>query len=111
MSISSTIKHLLHSKYEGDFERVGFVLPDDVLIEVPNTSNEPKDGFDVSGDDLLLYMDDAVATWHTHPNSKSNLSVGDFETFLNYAGLRHLIIGSDGITEYYVEDGEVLIAS
>jgi proteasome lid subunit RPN8/RPN11 len=89
---------------------VGFILPDDELVEVQNTSDEPEKSFDVSGDDIVRYADTSVATWHTHPISTSNLSVGDYETFLMWPKHRHLIIGTDGITEYYVEDGEVLIA-
>ena len=111
MTISNNNKHLLHSKYGGDLERVGFILSDDTLVEVQNICDKPEGGFDVSGEDLVLHMDNAVASWHTHPNTTSNLSVGDFDSFLNYPKLRHFIIGSDGITEYYVEDGEVLIAT
>ncbi len=96
--------------YEGEEERVGFVLSNDAIIEVDNIAEDKKEGFDVSSENILHYLDDAVATWHTHPNSTSNLSVGDFETFLNWPNQRHYIVGNDGVQEYYVEDGEVLIA-
>ena len=110
MSISNKTQVDLLSKFEGDNERVGFIMPNDKIVEVQNVCSEPEDGFDVSPEDLLLYLDDAVATWHTHPKTTSNLSVRDFETFLFHPHLRHYIVGTDGISEYYVEDGEVLVA-
>jgi len=110
MSISDRLKQALLDHYAGSVERVGFILPDDVLIEVQNTSDEPEKSFDVSGDDIVRFADISVATWHTHPVTSSNLSVGDYETFLLWPKHRHFIVGMDGITEYYVEDGEILIA-
>lgn len=110
MSISPKIKTALLNKFEGEEERVGFILADEKVVEVQNVCSEPKDGFDVAPEDLLLYVDDAVASWHTHPNNSSNLSVRDFETFLFYPHMRHYIVGVDGVSEFYVEDGEVLIA-
>ena len=96
--------------FEGEKERVGFVLRDGTLVEVANHCSDPENGFEVSGEDIIRYTDDAVATWHTHPGETNNLSVGDYQTFLSWPNLRHFIIGTNGIREYYVEDGEVLIA-
>lgn len=89
-------------------ERVGFVLKDGSTVEISNICQDPKNGFDVDGADLLRYLDDAVATWHTHPNATSNLSVGDLQSYLNYPELTHYIAGTDGVATYYVENGRVL---
>lgn len=111
MNNLNEIRPQLLELYEGDKERVGFILPDGTIVEFNNICPEPTEGFEVSGEDILSIVDVAVASWHTHPQTKSNLSVGDFQTFLNYPNMRHFIIGTDGISEFYVEDNEVLIAS
>lgn len=90
-------------------EQVGFILRSGEIVEVKNVCTDPKNGFQVSGEDLLQYSDDVVATWHTHPGATSNLSMGDYESFKNWPQWRHFIAGSDGIAEYYVDvDGELL---
>jgi proteasome lid subunit RPN8/RPN11 len=93
------------------FEQVGFVLTSGEVVEVKNVCKDPTNGFVVSGEDLLRYSDDVVATWHTHPGATSNLSMSDYESFKNWPQWRHFIAGSDGVAEYYVEDGELLRAS
>lgn len=90
-------------------ERVGFILKTGEIVEVDNVCDEPEDGFDVRGEDLLRYLPIATASWHTHPGTSSNLSVNDYETFLNHPNLDHFIIGDDGITKYVVRDGVVII--
>jgi hypothetical protein len=106
MSISNLIQ-----LYEGDFERVGFILKTGEIVEVANICENPSEGFDVSGADLLKFAPIAQATWHTHPGADSNLSTSDWHSFLNWPELDHYIIGNDGVTKFVVEDGEVLIAS
>jgi proteasome lid subunit RPN8/RPN11 len=112
MTISDKTRQLLLELNDGPDERVGFILPDGTIIEVQNISDEPEKSFDVRGEDLILYITEkqAIATWHTHPNTPSNLSVGDYQTFLAYPKQRHFISGSDGLSEFYVEDGDVLVA-
>lgn len=90
----------------GSEERVGFIV-DDEIVEVKNIHPDPENGFQVSATDLKEYAERASATWHTHPGHTSNLSVEDYHTFLNWPGLRHFIIGTDGVSEYYVIDDEV----
>lgn len=108
------LKQVLHKKlsefYNEDVERVGFVLNDGEVVEVPNVSNTPERGFDVSPEDVMKYGDIALSTWHTHPKATFNLSAIDMQTFLNWSNLSHFIIGNNGVREYVVEDGEVLIA-
>jgi hypothetical protein len=103
----------LNSFYNPDpttHERVGFIV-DDEVVEVENICPKPVSGFQVSGADLLKYGDVASASWHTHPGSTSNLTTEDYETFLAYPKWQHHIVGNDGVTTYYVENGKVLIAS
>lgn len=94
--------------YEGDEERVGFILRNGEIVEVENVCHDPKNGFDVKGEDLIRYEHEMVATWHTHPGADSNLSQGDYESFRAWPNLRHYIIGQDGIRAYEVRDGEVV---
>ena len=92
---------------DGPHERVGFVLEGDEVVEVENIHADPENGFRVRGEDIAKYAMGAKATWHTHPGQSGNLSMEDYYTFLNWPELRHFIIGTDGVAEYYVEDGEV----
>lgn len=88
-------------------ERVGFVLKDGTVVEVTNVCSEPEEGFEVSAEDLVTYSSDAVATWHTHPGASRNLSIKDYEMFLDWSDLDHYIIGDDGVRRYTVMDGDV----
>lgn len=109
MNTSSEISSLTNL-CEGEFERVGFILKTGEIVEVPNTAINPKESFDVSGEDIIKFELIAAATWHTHPGQDSNLSFDDFQAFLNWPEMDHYIIGTDGVTKYIVEDGEVLLA-
>lgn len=106
----SDVASKLLSKLTGDTERVGFVLKNGEIVEVENVCPEPNEGFEVKGEDILNYAPQAAATWHTHPGMTSNLSMNDYETFLEWPMLDHFIIGTNGVTKYVVEDDEVLIA-
>ncbi len=96
--------------YEGPHERCGFILKSGEIVEVPNICNEPTGGFDMRGSDILQFAPISTATWHTHPDEDSNLSSGDYLTFLNWPELDHYIIGNDGVTKFYVSEGDVLVA-
>lgn len=89
---------------------MGFILKTGEIVEVENICDDPENGFEIRGEDLLKYIDDVVAAWHTHPGKDSNLTVGDHQSFLNYKDWRHYIVGTDGVTCYVVEDGKVIIA-
>jgi proteasome lid subunit RPN8/RPN11 len=93
-------------------ERVGFVLQDGSLIEVPNISPHPENSFMVRGEDIMKYAlsGEAQATWHTHPVKDGNLTIEDHEMFLNYPELEHYIVGNDGVRRYSVKDGRVINA-
>lgn len=96
--------------FSGSHERVGFILDSEEIIECQNISTDPENSFKVSADDIIKYADGAIATWHTHPGATNNLSVNDYDMFLSWPHLRHFIIGTDGVREYVVKDGDVLIA-
>ena len=94
--------------YEDGAERVGFILQSGEIVECENKCDQPEEGFEVSAEDLIRYCDDAVATWHTHPGANSNLSVGDYESFMSWPKLLHHIIGQDGLSTFMVHDGAVI---
>ena len=48
-------------------ETCGFILQDGSLVQCTNTSTEP-DQFTISAEDTALYLDDAIACWHSHAN-------------------------------------------
>ncbi len=103
-------KELLRTYYQPDGpERVGFILFDGEIIEVDNICTDPENGFEVRGRDLVRYGSSAYASWHTHPGKDydANMTMDDHKSFLAYSKLRHFIIGSDRVAEYYVEDGAV----
>lgn len=83
-------------------ERIGFIKGDNV-IEVQNTAVKPDLGFEVSGEDIKLFMSDPLywATWHTHPNQNSNISGKDYELVNTWPNTIHFIVGSDGVRAYY----------
>lgn len=93
---------ILFNKFYSDtgFERVGFVLNDNTIVEVPNICNEPEEGFQMRTDDILKYAERAKATWHTHPGVDANLSDEDYVTFKNWPNMVHYIVGKDGVREY-----------
>lgn len=51
---------------------------------------------------------DTVGTFHTHPGKSANLSYDDYETFMAYPGLKHYIVGKEGVKAYKVVDGRLL---
>ena len=81
------------------------------LVELVNICDQPEEGFQLSPDAVqVLFEDDTVATWHTHPGETSTLSTGDYGSFQAYPHLRHYVVGKDGVSCYKVdEDGAVVI--
>lgn len=104
----------LQNKYSDEgIERIGFILEDNSVVELVNAHDDPEAGAQFLSEELFAYLYDpdrdqeVVATWHTHPNQSSNLSGEDYTAFLNYPELDHYIIGNNGVSSYYVEDGVV----
>ncbi|WP_375263924.1 hypothetical protein [Palleronia sp.] len=100
----------LLDRYTGLHERVGFILESGEIVECKNISPDPENAFEVAPEETIRYADDAVATWHTHPGGDNNLSANDYEMFLAWPGFSHFIVGENGVQEYIIADGDVLIA-
>jgi proteasome lid subunit RPN8/RPN11 len=90
-------------------ERVGFVLTSGEVVEVENICPDKTNGFEVKAEDILKYEDQIISSWHTHPGAKSCLSPNDYYGFLNYTNWTHFIVGTEGITEYTVENGAIIV--
>lgn len=86
---------------------MGLILKDQTLVEIENKCTDPENGFETTGEEFVIYDGQILATWHTHPNQNSNLSAGDNSAFLNWPDLDHYIVGTDGVSRYYVENGKV----
>lgn len=99
----------LKTKLTDGPERVGFILKSGEIVEVENVCSNADEGFEVSGEDLVRYDGQVLASWHTHPGQDSNLSTNDWYGFRNYSEWLHLIIGTDGVTAYRVKQGRVLV--
>lgn len=100
----------LQSRYsEEGPERVGFIKGQEI-VEVYNISSDPSNTFIILGEDIINHALDpeTKASWHTHPGRSPNLSVTDYESFLNFPDLLHCIVGKDEIRVYRVEDGAVI---
>lgn len=97
------IKEVLSVLYsETGPERVGFIHGEHSIIEVPNISKLPDEGFCVSGSVIIEHTEqkDCWATWHTHPNEDSNLSGEDYRSFKAWSNLTHFVIGNDGVKAF-----------
>lgn len=89
-------------------ERCGFVLKDDSIVELENIHPEPQLGFEIDSVEILRYIDDLKIIWHTHPGSTSTLSGEDKNYMEMWPDVEHVIIGSDGLKVYKVQNGVVL---
>lgn len=91
-----------------DDERCGIVLVGGEIVEIPNNSSYPRDSFVMSESDLEPFRPNMIATWHTHPRGPCNLSLEDYNTFMELPELQHLIITHKSVTAYGVEDDYVM---
>lgn len=106
--LSNNIIQLLLSKYSANgIERVGFIIDEDI-VEVTNISKSPDGSFMVGSADVLMFIESSgpKSTWHTHPNSTSNLSGEDALMFKSWPEYEHIIIGNDGIRVYKYNDSK-----
>lgn len=88
-------------------ERVGLVLDDGEVVELPNISSEPEDSFFVSATDMLPYLDRVRATWHTHPMGGLEPSSMDMVFFRSWPDLTHWIVAQEGERSFVVRNGQV----
>jgi proteasome lid subunit RPN8/RPN11 len=91
-------------------ERVGLILKDGQVIELPNVSAEPEKSFLVLADDIMPYLNDAEATFHTHPNGGAEPSAEDMLGFQMWPDLSHWIVAPEGTARFIVYQGAVVRA-
>jgi proteasome lid subunit RPN8/RPN11 len=84
-------------------QRVGYILPDDEVVEVHNVARMPRMQFMA-----YEWPDPVRACWHTHPQGSRNLSMDDWASFRANPEMDHYIIGMDGISHYRVVDDNVV---
>lgn len=93
-------------------ERCGFVLKSGEIVEIANVAKDPTNGFEMDPVAALAHLDEAAATWHTHPDTDPNLSGEDYSGFLSWPDMEHIIIGMrDGavvVLRYKIENGLVI---
>lgn len=89
-------------------ERVGFILNCGDIVEVQNVAEDPELGFIVRPEDLLIYEETAIATWHTHPGESANLSMDDYQGFMSWPHLNHYVIGNDGVRCFSIKEGALV---
>jgi proteasome lid subunit RPN8/RPN11 len=77
---------------------------------VENVHAEPEKGYrmDAVAALRLLNDQDITATVHTHPKGDSNLSQEDYAGFSLWPELTHYVVGHDGVTKYWFENGLLL---
>lgn len=91
-------------------ERGGYILRDGTIVEVENVHPNKVEGFAFSVNDLdKLENEDVIATFHTHPNGKANLTREDSIAFRNWSEFLHFIVGKDGIMCYKVTERDTIV--
>lgn len=95
--------------WNASVERCGFILKSGEIVEVENISEAPEMEFEVSEEDLEKYYSEISATWHSHINSFSNLSLSDYHTFLGFPEFDHWIVSQYKTVRFYVENNAVFI--
>lgn len=83
---------------QGEMERGGLILTDGTVVEIDNLCQDPTEGYLPNTEQLVASIDDAAATWHTRPGATANLSVEDWETFVNWPDHLHAIVGTDRVS-------------
>lgn len=88
-----------------DVERAGFVLADGTIVELENKSDTPGNEFRADDAQLLEHIDndEIVALWHTHPAGSNALSPEDWNAFLDWPGVQHIIVAAEGVRFYGVK--------
>jgi proteasome lid subunit RPN8/RPN11 len=96
-------------------ERCGLILKDGTIVEIDNVAEDRTNSYRMKAEDVVFFLPNTVATWHTHPDTDPNLSGEDYAGFLAWPDLRHHIIGRRNgavvTTTYEVEDGLVIECS
>jgi len=102
------MKDLLAFYHPTGNERVGLILKDGTIVELPNQALNPSEGSKIDIMDLIHYEDLAMATFHTHPGESSDLSLDDHKAFSNWPEFKHYIVGKDGVSCYSIKGKSVV---
>lgn len=99
VSLCDRLRALLNEE-----ERGGFVLVNGLIIELTNIAEDKRTTFQASSEEVLEHCNKAIAAvWHTHPDGSANLTSEDWETFLAWPDIEHIIIAKDEIRFYGVK--------
>ncbi len=90
-------------------ERCGFILKSGEIVEVDNIAEDPKNEFEVSEADFEKYYANAVASWHSHTDDFSNLSLSDYYTFLSLPEWDHWIVSKYKSVKFSVKSECVIL--
>lgn len=89
-------------------ERCGLVLTSGEIIELPNSSTYPYNSFVLCQSDTEPHKDQILATWHTHPRGPNNLSIDDYNMFLDLPNIPHFILTGRSVTMYQAKGDYVM---
>lgn len=107
-----TLLNELKNLYNEEIETLGVILKGDVIVQLKNIHDNPKEGALMASQDVFDYLYsgnfETIATWHTHVNESADLSGEDYSSFLLHPQLDHYIVGNDGVKKYVIKDGMVL---
>jgi proteasome lid subunit RPN8/RPN11 len=86
--------------YTPTIERCGVILDTGEVVELSNVSETPSETFEISDKDLASVKGAVTATWHTHCGDDPNLSLPDYEMFVEQSHLKHFIISLHYVVVY-----------
>jgi proteasome lid subunit RPN8/RPN11 len=89
-------------------ERCGIVLRSGEILELQNSSTYPYNSFVISNVEIEPYKAEIAASWHTHPRGPHNLSIDDYNTFMDMPEIPHLIITHKSVSMYQ-SDGQYVM--
>ncbi|GFD70937.1 hypothetical protein KUL118_01770 [Tenacibaculum sp. KUL118] len=99
----------LSNFWNAEKERCGFILKSGEVVEVENIAESPEEEFEVSESDFEKYYSDTVASWHTHTNDFSNLSLSDYYTFLSLPEWDHWVVSQHKSVKFSVKSECVIL--
>lgn len=97
------LKEELRAQWIPDVEACGVITPEGAVETRKNQAEDPTDRFSF----LIEDLQGISATWHTHPASSANLSIGDYWFFMQWSELVHFVVSVDEVRCYVVIQGKV----
>lgn len=111
MILSQNTFDSLKSLYSDTGIEKGGYIADGIIYECENESSNPIDFFKMKVSDLEeMEKKETECTFHTHVNGSMNLTMDDYQAFIDWGHLKHIIVGKDGVKCYAVnENGNVVV--